>query len=130
MNDFNKLKAQAKTLGLPHIQGENKTSLAIRVQTATQSITAPPKPVKGEPPVFPKHYTNPDDLLSALEKYKARGLQVNVDDDSWFFKRGVAEDSGTLHQPIGAILRSADLLMKARHPAKISGRDGDMVLAG
>lgn len=124
------LRTQAKMLNLPGIRGESKSSLAARVQAAMTTMTAPPKPViKGEAPVFPKHYTSPDELIAALEPYKGKGLQIKVDADSWHMKYGIAEDSGTMHQPLTVIKRMAEMLLMARMPAKIKTAQNETVLS-
>lgn len=55
-------------------------------------------------------------IAQALSPYVKRGLIVNVEDDCWHIKVGVAEDSGHVTMPINLIMRKAEVLMGSRMP--------------
>ena len=105
----------------------DKAEQLARLQAARQTIDLPvPNAPKPEPV---KHYTSPEELMEALEPLKGKNLQIKIDPDTatWHFKYGVAEDSGTLHQPLSVIRRMAELLMRARLPAKLKSAQGEVV---
>lgn len=128
LNDMAQLREQAKMMGLPAIKHETKDALTARIYQGVQDTTKP-KPKFDKPEVI-KYYSSPESILEALKPYIDKGLKITFDDDSYFFKRDVAEDSGTLHQSLNAIRNSARVMMQARHPAKIKNSTGELVLAG
>ncbi len=127
------LRAQAKSIGMNGRKGESKESLMARLTLARQTIDQrPTASVNGDvvKAVPVKHYTAPEQLLQSLEPFKGKGIQIKIDESSetWHFKYGVAEDSGTLHQPLSVIKRMAEMLLRARMPAKIKTQTNEVVL--
>lgn len=128
MSKMNELRAQAKALGLEGRRAESKASLMARLTLARQTIDRPvPAASAADKPAPVKHYTTPEQFYEALEPFKGKNLQLRIDGDVWHMKYGVAEDSGTLHQPVAVIKRMAEMLLKARLPAKIKSQQGEVV---
>jgi hypothetical protein len=129
---MNELRAAAKEAGIDNRRAESKASLLARLALARQTIDQRPSnalPKDAPKPEVVKHYTTPEQLYAALEPFKGKNLQIKIDEDTetWHFKYGIAEDSGTLHQPLSVIKRMAEMLLRARMPAKIKDVNGGVV---
>jgi hypothetical protein len=61
----------------------------------------------------PSRKTNRVDVEEALRPYIMLGLKVEwINDEEFIFKCGVKEDTGTLRQPLRAVLRQASGVLK------------------
>jgi hypothetical protein len=52
-----------------------------------------------------------DEILKAVDPFLKAGLHIRFDDKSWHMRKGVQEDSGTIHQPVLQIIKCARRLM-------------------
>jgi len=72
-------------------------------RTAQQRVTLPTA-VEGR--------ATPDEVRKAVLTHTQRGLVIeHLDDESWHFKRGLREDSGTMRQPLPNIVACASKLV-------------------
>ena len=103
-------KAEFDTERLEAAMPVTELTSAEPIRKAAPVVAAP---VVKEPAVA----VDADALRIALLPYTERGLHiVHIDHESWYFRRGKREDSGTMFQPLDKIVKCASRLVAAEKP--------------
>lgn len=117
------LRAIATQIGLtPHHASKEEKIITEILMVQKPEIKAEEKPV--EVAVM----NDPDEIRKALKFFTDKGGKVMFTDENWHIKNGIAEDSGHLTVPIPSIVTKAQMLLRARMPARIK-IDGEEMLA-
>ena len=99
------LRTYARSLGLPMIQHENRDKLEQRIARLTvgEPVESFAPPVKLPIPVAV--VADKNELMTALQPFVEKGVEIKLDNDSWIARYRGAEDSGSLTIPVHVIVR-------------------------
>jgi hypothetical protein len=112
---YKELNKLADSIGIKASDGETAESLRLRIATVIYPPEEPRVEVQSPRPAPVPESCTQEEVLALAEKYK---VSVRFPDETtWHFRKGVAEDSGTLKQSLKVIERKADIISKARQPA-------------
>jgi len=110
--------AQDYGLNLHHSMKEANMAQAIadavaaraddQLNAVVKETNANPAPAAAPAPI----QTQTSQIMAALEHLRGYGLQINLSeaDQTFHFRRGQVEDSGTLKQPLSTIVRCAEMV--------------------
>lgn len=115
-----KLRGLAQSLGISNVFQKTHNNLVQEIKLK-QGESIPEPKAEIQPPMYdarlmnrpPSKKSEKDDLLQLLEQHIAHGLVIEFPHPEWWTMRfNMKEDSGTMRQPLGNILRCANEIMR------------------
>jgi hypothetical protein len=111
------LRGIGQSYGLSNIFQKDANQLRQEIEDKQQAVLPKQEPIpKPEYDArlmtkIPSKRSPRQEAEELLAPYVKRGLHVSYDDECWYMKFGVKDDSGTLRMPLRVLLSRADMIM-------------------